>query len=348
MRMYELLKKINKYNKQELFLKEHRDIRSDPEKINKFNKSLDKAEADNMLVPIIKNPVSDEPSFFPASFFFNSDSQFKFKMTQHTRYSTPVLHQHDFFEFFYVLEGEFMQHINQQDINMVTGDVCLIQPGVYHSLNVDNHSIVINVLIDTELFRKIFFDETIGNGTFGNFFKGDFQSNQLSTYVIFKTNGDEAIRQIFLQMYLEFINHEELFEQAIHADLLLFFSILLRQYRTSAIIPIPSKSQKNIDVQILNIIQTQYQRVTLTDLAQKFHYSSQYVSRRIKRVTGLSFNQYLLSRRMQVATDLLRNSTTRVHLVARTVGFNNDENFIRAFRKKFNMTPLQYRNTHHQ
>ncbi|MCG0906336.1 hypothetical protein IMAU10382_03069 [Lactiplantibacillus plantarum] len=92
MDMDKLLIKMHTYTKIEAYLMTHRDIRHNPELINKFNQQLNESETKQMLVPIINKTDESLPSQFPASFFFRDDDQLKVKMTQHTRYSTPILH----------------------------------------------------------------------------------------------------------------------------------------------------------------------------------------------------------------------------------------------------------------
>ncbi|MEL4235914.1 cupin domain-containing protein [Lactobacillus amylovorus] len=48
------------------------------------------------------------------------------KIVKHNRYTTPLTHNHDFYEMFYVLEGEFTQSIGNQRFLMQTGDVLFI------------------------------------------------------------------------------------------------------------------------------------------------------------------------------------------------------------------------------
>jgi 2-isopropylmalate synthase len=48
---------------------------------------------------------------------------------------------------------------------------------------------------------------------------------------------------------------------------------------------------------------------------------------------------------MKKARTLLRNSNMTVENVAYAAGYQNVEHFNRQFRKKYNMTPVEYRNS---
>ncbi len=342
----ELLIKMHTYTKIEQYLKDHRDIRHDQSMIDEFNHQLSDSEAAQMLVPIIYGDTNPGPRTFPASYFFNDQDVLKVKITQHTRYSTPILHNHDFYEMFYVYEGEFTQHINQQDFTMHTGDICLIQPGVYHSLDVNNYSIVLNILIDQKTFEAIFFNDLVGDSAFSTFFRTDFFSEKLKSFIIFKTHGEPATRDYVLKMYLETLNRPTYYAQVVHSYLLLLFSHLLRHFSNDALIPKPHRKQDLLDYQIISAIQTDYQTITLSQLAEQFHYSTQYLSQRIKHVTGHSFSQFLLQRRMQIAEELLKTTTKKIKEISQMIGYPNQENFIRTFKREHDATPTQYRQDH--
>lgn len=343
----ELLIKIHSYSKIEQYLMEHRDIRNNQQLIDDFNQQLNASDAHEMLVPIINEDTTAGPSTFPADFFFSEDDLLKIKITQHTRYSTPILHKHDFYEMFYVYEGEFTQHINQSDLTMHTGDICLIQPGVYHSLDVNNYSIVLNILIEKTTFEAIFFNDLVGDNTFSTFFRNDFFSEKLNTYIIFKTHGESETRDLILKMYLETLNKPQYYTQVIHSYLLLLFSHLLRHFMATAVIPTPTKKQDLIDFKIITTIQKEYATITLPILATRFNYSTQYLSQRIKHATGKSFSKFLVQRRIQIASDLLQNTPKKVKVISQEVGYDNTENFIRLFKREKGLTPSQYRKDYH-
>ena len=97
-------------------------------------------------------------------------------------------------------------------------------------------------------------------------------------------------------------------------------------------------------VAMLNYIQTNYQTVTLEDMAQQFHLSEPYISKYIKDKSGKTFGDFVQGIRMKKARTLLKNSNMTVENIAYTVGYQNVEHFNRLFKKKYNMTPIQYRN----
>ena len=97
-------------------------------------------------------------------------------------------------------------------------------------------------------------------------------------------------------------------------------------------------------VAILNYIQTNYQSVTLEDLATQFHLSEPYISKYIKDKSGKTFGEHVAHIRMKRAKTLLKNGNMTVENISYAVGYQNVEHFNRTFKRTFQMTPLQYRN----
>lgn len=96
-------------------------------------------------------------------------------------------------------------------------------------------------------------------------------------------------------------------------------------------------------MRMMNYIQQNYQTVTLTDVAEEFHLSEQYVSRYIHEKSGQTFGDQVTNIRMKRARTLLKNGNMTVENIALSVGYQNVEHFNRTFKKKFGMTPVQYR-----
>ena len=97
-------------------------------------------------------------------------------------------------------------------------------------------------------------------------------------------------------------------------------------------------------ITMLNYIQSNYQTVTLEDMANEFHLSTPYISKYIKDKSGKTFGEHVTQTRLKRAKTLLKNGNMTVENISYAIGYPNAEHFIRLFKKTFNMTPIQYRN----
>ncbi len=117
---------------------------------------------------------------------------------------------------------------------------------------------------------------------------------------------------------------------------------------TVAVNQIDDLKDKNMDArmnEILNYIQVNYTSVTLEDLSEHFHLSKPYLSKYIKEKSGETFGDIVKNIRMKKAKALLKNTSMTVENVSKTLGYDNVEHFSRSFKKVFQMTPMQYRNS---
>lgn len=97
--------------------------------------------------------------------------------------------------------------------------------------------------------------------------------------------------------------------------------------------------------EIINYINTNYLTVTLDELADQFHLSKPYLSKYIKDKSGKTFGELVKAVRMKKARTLLKGGNMTVEAIAENVGYQNVEHFNRLFKKKYGMTPVQFRNS---
>lgn len=275
--------------------------------------------------------------------FFSGAAEPDIRIIQHDRYTPALMHKHDFYELVYVYEGEFIQQIESEKLLMHTGDLCLIPPGVHHSLDICNYSIVLNILITEVRFKNIIFNELKADNLISAFFLGNVYSENVNNFILFHTNGDRQIQDLILDLCLEQINQEDYYRYMINADILKLLGLLLRNYEKTCDVPRIRRRKDSENFRILQYIEQNYQTLTLHELADHFHYSAQHMSHRLKQITGVSFTEYLLRKRMKIAADLLTNTSVKVKTIGENAGYQSQEHFIRTFRKYYGVTPGAYR-----
>ncbi|MDR1644102.1 MAG: helix-turn-helix domain-containing protein [Clostridiales bacterium] len=84
--------------------------------------------------------------------------------------------------------------------------------------------------------------------------------------------------------------------------------------------------------------------MTLECVADTISMNPAYFSRFFKRHTGENFVDYLASRRMEKAIELLRDPRYKAFEIAPMVGYFSKHNFYRRFRQHTGRTPIEYRN----
>ena len=83
--------------------------------------------------------------------------------------------------------------------------------------------------------------------------------------------------------------------------------------------------------------------ITVTELSKQFHVSRQILYSIFRLEFNDTIRNFILKKRLQKAQDLLINTNRPISDVAMTVGFIDYNYFIRFFKKRIGVSPLQYR-----
>lgn len=85
------------------------------------------------------------------------------------------------------------------------------------------------------------------------------------------------------------------------------------------------------------------QKISLGELADASNLSIGYLSTLIRRETGMSFSDYVTSKRMEDAKKLLKQEQLSVDEIADLVGYHDYFYFTKAFKKYVGVSPSVYR-----
>lgn len=99
--------------------------------------------------------------------------------------------------------------------------------------------------------------------------------------------------------------------------------------------------------ELLNYIDSHYAGpITIKDASNRLGVTDQYFCRFFKRVTGMSFTEYLNDLRLRRAAKEIELTNRAISDIAYEHGFENVGYFFKSFKNKFSMTPLKYRKKH--
>ena len=85
--------------------------------------------------------------------------------------------------------------------------------------------------------------------------------------------------------------------------------------------------------------------VSLEAIASQMYITRGQLTRRVKAIKGMTTQQYAMKVRLTHASNLLKNNTDMaISEVAFRCGFEDATSFSRAFRRKYGISPSEYRN----
>ncbi|NRF93763.1 helix-turn-helix transcriptional regulator [Paenibacillus frigoriresistens] len=88
--------------------------------------------------------------------------------------------------------------------------------------------------------------------------------------------------------------------------------------------------------------------ISVTNVAEKFAYNKDYLSRFFKKKTGFHLQEYIHLMKLSKAKELLTRSNRSIKYISEKVGFNDEKYFMRLFRRYENMTPTEYRQAYYK
>lgn len=106
--------------------------------------------------------------------------------------------------------------------------------------------------------------------------------------------------------------------------------------------PAESKAQSEMRA-VKNYIDTHLASpLSVQALAEQFHLSSVYLSRRFKEVVGLSPQNYIVQKRLQEAASLMATRGFTPSAAAEAVGYTSIYLFSKMFKRRYGVSPREY------
>ena len=101
---------------------------------------------------------------------------------------------------------------------------------------------------------------------------------------------------------------------------------------------------RNRFMDVLDYLEKHYQQpLTTQSVAAHFGYTREYFCRLFRRYGNYTFKQYLTEVRLNAVVHDLYTSDQSVGQIAMDHGFPDEKSFFTAFKKKYGVTPVQYR-----
>lgn len=83
--------------------------------------------------------------------------------------------------------------------------------------------------------------------------------------------------------------------------------------------------------------------LSIEDMVKTTHYSHGYVNREFKKYFGIPLKQYVLKKKLELASSMLVTSDLSMQEIVDKLFFSNISNFINLFKSQYSITPAKYR-----
>lgn len=262
----------------------------------------------------------------------------------HTRFVHFPVHTHNYIEVIYMCSGSTHHVINGVHVTLEQGDLLFLSQSVTQEIYpAGEQDIAVNFIILPEFFdeglQMIGTEENMLRNFIIDCLKGS-DRNSLG-YLQFKVADILPIQNLLENLIWTIQNRQPNKRRTNQITMGLLFLQLMNymdRLETSEI----SEDQRLV-IQVLSFIEEHYRDGELTDLAAQLHYDLYWLSREIKKRTGMNYTELVQSKRLGQSAFLLQTTTMTVMEIAMAVGYDNISYFHRIFQKKYGVTPRKYR-----
>ena len=83
--------------------------------------------------------------------------------------------------------------------------------------------------------------------------------------------------------------------------------------------------------------------ISLNKIAEMFHFEASYFSKLLKKRFGMTYTEYVMTLRINMAKDYLKKTDYSIEKIAFIVGYKDDKYFREIFKKYVGVSPARYR-----
>ena len=251
------------------------------------------------------------------------------------------MHKHHSLEINYVLHGCGRYEIGDQTYPIKKGDLFIINDLEYHqAVNESGDMQLLVIVFDSEMVLSGGEDYALVRAFYE--WKSGFNHR-----IAAQTPAVTELIPILLELENEWQTKQDGYRLMIRALLLKLLAMLYRSFEHTEGYAQNIRQFQNGYVRmapaILMMDHNFHEALTLEMLAQTVHMNRNYFSTLFTQLMGCTVSDYLIRRRLGNAASLLTSTDNSIISIAMDSGFRNVSYFNRAFRKRFGITPGQYR-----
>lgn len=267
------------------------------------------------------------------------------ELRPHTRFIHFPKHTHNYVEVVYMCSGKTRHIINGSEVVLKQGELLFLSQNATQEIYpASENDIGVNFIVLPE-----FFDQTLS-------MIGDEASLIRDFIIDCLRNGSQNIRYLHFKV-ADILPIQNLIENLIWMLLntqpnkcrlnqttmgLLFLHLMNSTDKME--IGKEHEAQELI-LQVFRYIEDNYRDGELSELARENECDLYWLSRMIKQTTGKNYTELVQEKRLSQAAFLLSTTSLSIMDISLDVGYSNFSYFYRIFKKKFGVSPKDFRKT---
>lgn len=267
-----------------------------------------------------------------------------FKLIIHKNTSATIpKHWHRSFELSFTIKGKIDSFIiNGKEQTPVSGTILVVNPNEVHSISGTTKRGEDNVALSL-LIPYSFMAEVISDFPYRFYHLPSIEEQSITQRHSYK-QVQQAFHALFfcmekptdnIQLKIFSLVYEILYELSEHFSTISSVKNDLQQT--------DSNEFEWIDSVIIYIQQYFTSPLSVGELADAFHLTPSYFSRKFKKYMAMSVMDYITEIRLQEAFQKIIHTQKNIQAISDSCGFPNHKSLIQVFKKTYGLTPVQYR-----
>ena len=315
-----------------------------------------------ILVPFFLMLMSVHPTKSSPSTLVVCTPEAEFQMNgEEIKGRSPTSqHQHNCFEFTYVLEGSMYQIVEGKQYFYPTGSCCLLNRNTLHTEETSTDFTCLFLSISPGLVQQLLNSAGVmlfpeERPIFNNLIYRFLQKNLLyeeknnKDFLDFvpRIGHDEQVRivhQIFEDMLQTLLAPGDGATFCLLGHLQKLIGVLCREdYYHGEYVNANSSMESLLFSRIDQLLDQRHGRITNKELSEILNYNGSYLGRIVKKYTGQSLFDYSMGFAMEYAAKQLASTEKSIAEIAAELNFSNRSHFYKLFRERYGMSPMQYK-----
>ena len=255
-------------------------------------------------------------------------------------------HHHKFYEISFYAEGNACDVVNGRIIHASRGTLICKPPHSIHETRLEKgqYYTKFNLMFDLD----IVLESELEAGLKRFFYFAGYENLNVFEYDEEQTN---MLERLINEIHKDFESNYSFKQSYIRCKLIeILVQISRLQDRIEGeVSPNESDGATSLNynskiIQVIQYINSKFlMDMSLGELSKKFSVSIPYLSKMIKKITGMTFTDYLHELRIEMACSLLVSTRMNILEVSEESGYSSYKTFSRVFLKKKGVSPSTYR-----
>lgn len=288
-------------------------------------------------------------SLFEYSDMLNAPIE-AFRMGSSSEFFPVESHWHYFIEILYIEKGSATVTCNEDTFLLHTGEMIFLPPQAVHSICSSSDTPLQYVVLKFSSSRISFPDSYLPR--IGKIFWNTHKDLQLPLTFSQKDFTDFSLKDFFNSCVREMDAKRYGYDSFLRTFITQLTIELLRIWREHGFTQESGEPESEKDFSIHDVLMYidshSHENIQISKLAEMCHMSYSYFAKTFHKLYGQSCQEYIEFIRLSKVENYLLFTNYDLNYISSETGFSDCSHLIRVFKRKYHVTPKQYRLQHSQ